>query len=122
MKIYMRNVTNDYKDEAKPYYEILNDFKNNFFQAYISNIEFYGYHSEKFLKMIKESIPKYHKEFNEIIDNLMTAINKEDVKGALVILIKRLKKASNFDWSDFKKLEKFFRVYDKIIKRLNKLP
>lgn len=121
VEIRIRNITYDYKDKSSPYYGILRDLKRHIQSGYYGYFELYGSSKNDKLEGV---LTKYHKELDDIIKILNTAMEKEGVEktNKLFIKINELKKFSNFDWSNFKKLERFLKLFDRYTREIKRLP
>jgi len=121
MKITVTHHTEDLKDNPREYYLLFRHIIGNFIGPLLSYLELYKLNNnEKYLNNFKIYAQENHPRFDEAINKVITIMEIEKVKGKLLILIKMLKKASNFDWTDTKKFKKFFVVFNKILTELKK--
>ena len=80
-----------------------------------------GYITMDDLEKAKEVAPNLQTRFKDIIDSVLIIMKKEKVEERLLTLIKRLKKSSNFNWTDLEKFKKFDKVYIKILAELKEM-
>ena len=119
MKVF--NTTYNLGSDPYIYFLILHDVRGNLFQPILGYIYLYRLNNDvSLLDKYKQISQNGHMRLDEIMEEMIIIMKKEDVKGRLFDLINRLKKASNFDWSDKNKFDKFCKVYDKILKKLKK--
>lgn len=122
MKITVLNSTHDLKEDPKPYYFLFKDVRGNYLLAVIGFIDIYeSSNNEEDLSSAKKYTQIAHSKFNKTINDVLEIMKIEKIKGKLLTLIKRLKKASNFDWTNLEKFKKFDRVYVRILNELKKL-
>ena len=122
MNVDIRSFKVDLKEKAESYLKILTDFRNSSYTSLFGQIGLYKKNRDEesynSFKMVAENKKE---QFNEIINQFLTVLDRENIGGTLLDLIRKLKKASNFDWKNMRKLEKFYGVYDKTLSKLNKL-
>jgi hypothetical protein len=122
MKIEVLNSIYDLKKEPKIYYLLLYNLFGNWIGSIIGYIQWYDLDkNEKYLEYAEKNARLHHPKFVDIIDDVLVIMNKEEIRGRLLTLVKRLRKASNFDWTNLDKFRRFYVVYDKILKQIKKL-
>jgi len=118
---FAHNTRNLIKDPAD-YWHVLRDVQGNILHAVKGFIELYeNFKNKKSLISYKEKAGNLHLRFTDIILDLITIAEKEEVGRNLLDLLKKLRDKSNFDWGKPDRFKKFMQDSQIILDDIEKL-